>query len=185
MVEYYKISDFAKEVGKHASTVDSWFRKLEERGLHYVNRADEERIYDELDLDIARFVKEKREDNWSIDAIFKKLEEEFELRPFPASGEDEEQIDVEALKEELRREVQEEVRRQRVQDLVLRRQVEAELEEESLRHWGELPEGQRMRKGRFFLKQEDIEKRDEFVRLYVERRFEDKCREMMEDKETV
>jgi hypothetical protein len=182
MVEYYKISDLAKEIGKHASTVDSWFRKLEERKLHYVNRADEERIYDDLDLDIARFVKEKREDNWSMDAIFKELEGEFDLRPFPTHGGE---VDVEEIREELRRELQEEMREQRVQDLVLRRKIEAELEEESLRHWDGLPETNRFRKGRFFMKQEDLEKREEFVKRYVDRRFEEKFREMIKDRETV
>ncbi|RNA67766.1 MerR family transcriptional regulator [Alteribacter keqinensis] len=180
MVEFWKIGEFAKELDKHASTVDNWFRKLEEKQLHYVNRADEERIYDEFDMEIARVIKEKREENKSLEEIFQELNENYELRPFPSGGG---AVDMEALRAELMEELASSAEQDRVKDAVLRREVERALREESLREWEGLPKETRMKRGRLFLKVEDNEKRDKFVELYTDRRFEEKLKEVLAEKE--
>lgn len=83
-MEYWKISDFAKEVGKHQNTVDGWFKQLEEKKIHWVNRSEYgEKVYNTLDMKIAKYIKEKREDKWALDAIFHELTNHFELRPVP------------------------------------------------------------------------------------------------------
>ena len=43
-------------------TVATWFNKMEELGIHYINRTEDtnEKVYDELDLKIGIFIKEKK-----------------------------------------------------------------------------------------------------------------------------
>ncbi|WP_051314954.1 hypothetical protein [Alteribacter aurantiacus] len=180
MVEFWKISEFAKELEKHSSTVSNWFSKLEEKQLHYVNRADEERIFDEFDLEIARVIKAKREENKSLDEIFQELDESYELRPFPVGGA---VVDMSALRAELMEELAATAEQDRVKDAALRREVERALQEESLKEWSCLPKESRLKRGRLFLKVEDTEKRDRFVELYTDRRFEEKFREVMGERE--
>ena len=61
-MEYWKISDFAKEVGKHQNTVDGWFKQLEEKNVHWVNRSEHgEKIYSTLDMKMAKYIKEMRD----------------------------------------------------------------------------------------------------------------------------
>lgn len=90
---YWKIRDFVEQVKQtlkeeklHVNTVDGWFKKLEGEGIHYISRTEEtnEKVYDELDLHLAVFIKKKRSQKWSLSAIFNEIKKEFELRPFPA-----------------------------------------------------------------------------------------------------
>jgi hypothetical protein len=89
---YWKIRDFIEQVKQtleeeklHVNTVTGWFRKLEEEGIHYISRTAEtnEKVYDELDLQIAVFIKKKRNQKWLLSAIFNELKGQIELRPFP------------------------------------------------------------------------------------------------------
>ncbi|MDH4619389.1 hypothetical protein [Brevibacillus sp. AY1] len=83
MDEYCLINDFAKKIGQHQNTVDGWFKQLEERRIHYVNRANGKKVYNSLDLQIGLYIRDKREKKWALDPIFSELPEHFELRPFP------------------------------------------------------------------------------------------------------
>ncbi|OXM83575.1 hypothetical protein [Paenibacillus rigui] len=83
METFWQIREFSKVIGKHHNTVDGWFKQMEERRLHYINRAGHEKVYDELDLQIARYIYEWREKGWSLEGIFGQLAEHCELRPFP------------------------------------------------------------------------------------------------------
>jgi DNA-binding transcriptional MerR regulator len=81
---HYKISDFAEIIGKHTNTVDRWFNDMERRRIHYVNRSEDGvKVYDDLDLSIANFIRDRRDENWNLPAIYNKLEDLFDLRPFP------------------------------------------------------------------------------------------------------
>jgi hypothetical protein len=92
-MEYWKITEFSKEVGKHLNTVDGWFKKMEEQKLHWVNRSEHgEKIYNTLDMKIAQFIKVKRAEKWSIESIFNELPIHFELRPVPEEDTSESQI---------------------------------------------------------------------------------------------
>lgn len=92
-MEYWKITEFSKEVGKHLNTVDGWFKKLEEQKLHWVNRSEHgEKIYNTLDMKIAQFIKAKRAEKWSMESIYNELPSHFELRPVPEEDTSESQI---------------------------------------------------------------------------------------------
>jgi hypothetical protein len=91
-VLYWRMSDFVEEVKLtlkedklHVNTVYSWFKKLEEKQIHYISRTVDtnEKVYDKLDLQIAVFIKKKRNEKWALNAIFNEIKREFDLRPFP------------------------------------------------------------------------------------------------------
>lgn len=89
-IKHWKISDFAKKLGKHNNTIDGWFRDLEiERRLHYVSRINGEKVYDGWDLEIVEFIIDRRDNKWSLDAIYDDLPNHFELRPLPKDFESE------------------------------------------------------------------------------------------------
>lgn len=117
-MNHWKIGDFVEEVKRvvqddiHINTVDGWFKKLEQEKIHYVNRAEgtSEKVYDDLDLRIAIFIKKKRNEKWSLAAIFNELNNQFELRPFPVEDNEstntQQVVDVNALKASLKMEMQ-------------------------------------------------------------------------------
>ncbi|EJQ43615.1 hypothetical protein IEQ_04943 [Bacillus cereus BAG6X1-2] len=79
----WRITEFSKLVGRHHNTVYNWFNILEEKRLHGTLRTNNtnEKLYNTLDLDIALFIKQKRDEKWSLDAIIELLPLQFELRP--------------------------------------------------------------------------------------------------------
>ncbi|UIJ69581.1 MerR family transcriptional regulator (plasmid) [Bacillus cereus] len=79
----WRITEFSKLVGRHHNTVYNWFNTLEEKGIHGTLRTNNtnEKLYNTLDLDIALFIKLKRDEKWSLDAIIELLPHQFELRP--------------------------------------------------------------------------------------------------------
>lgn len=82
---FWQINEFSKKVGAHYNTVDTWFKRLEDKGLHYIVRTkpNNQKVYDIDDLQIALFIKEKRDARYLLDVIFDLLPEHFVLRPFP------------------------------------------------------------------------------------------------------
>lgn len=114
--EVWRISEFAKKIGKHINTVDNWFKQLESSQIHYINRvANGEKVYDALDLKIGLFIKQKREEKWSIDAIFDQLPALYPCRDFPEPIDPEQQtneiIDLEAIKRKIEFEIEEYMRK--------------------------------------------------------------------------
>lgn len=195
---FWKITDFSKQIGKHQNTVDGWFKQLEEKRLHYVNRISNEKVYDELDLQIALHIKDKREQKWALEAIFDELSNHFDLRPLPPEMETTNSLQVtnmETIKrlfsEEVRRATEEiaavqtaeiiralpkpksreEERQERFEELMTRYKVEKRLREEALHLWSTKPENERMRKVGWFRKEENRDKRDQFVRDYIDEHF--------------
>lgn len=92
---YWKISDFVEEIkltlkeeNLHVNTVYGWFKRLEKERIHYISRTVDtnEKIYDELDLRIAIFIKMKRNEKWAIKVIFDEVKNEFDVRPFPVEN---------------------------------------------------------------------------------------------------
>jgi molybdopterin converting factor small subunit len=85
----WQITEFADKITEglegsvHYNTVDKWFKELEKRRIHYINRVAGEKIYDEMDLRIGRFIYQKRLEKWRLDVIFEYLPEALEVRPFP------------------------------------------------------------------------------------------------------
>lgn len=216
-MDFWKISDFAKVVGKHTNTVDGWFKQLEEKGMHWVSRTEYgEKVYDQLDKDIALYIKELRGQKWTLDGIFNELPEHFKLRPVPV----EETTSVpqtydpsmvrrefeETFKEiaaaqaiEMNRQMQElaaaqmqeikqqyediikrfpqpksidEERQERITEMITRRRIENELEKEALNMWATIPEKERKIRVGIFRKDEDRDKRERFIKSYVNQHFE-------------
>lgn len=209
-MDFYQISDFAKLVGKHSNTVDNWFKSLEEKRIHYVNRVAGAKVYDALDLQVAIFIRNKRDPSitqpvWALDGIFAVLPDEFELRPFP---QDEstgvpQVADMDAIMKEIQRvaeqiaatQVEEvkqqyaelvrqlpkpvdpiEEKRKRLDDFITQRRVMTELENEALNMWTTKPSSERMKYAGLFRKVEDLDKRESFVRSYVNEHFESRLR---------
>lgn len=217
-IKFWKISDFVEEIKQHLeiqnlhiNTVDGWFKRLESDRIHYINRTEDtnEKIYDELDLKIALFIKKRREEKWSLTAISNDLHNFFELRAFPKNEVISEQhvVNIEDVKVQITKELRktfeeiattkleemknhyekmihslpkppslEEQKEQRFQEMVIRRRVESKLEQEANLEWSKLPDTERLKKVGLFRKETDIEKRNQFVRTYVDKHFEDLLR---------
>lgn len=200
---FWRISDFAKILKKHRNTIDKWFRVLEEEHfLHYVSRnTNGEKIYDELDLKIARFIIEYRQKNWSLDAIFDLLPNAFQLRSFPEDYTEESRelqvVEVEKIRAALMQDIkttlkeiavtQGDLQLKSIQNVFLskeeqrleylnyhfaKRRVEKKLEQEALSLWLQQPITKRYVKIGLFQKLEDISTRDLFVKAYINERFE-------------
>lgn len=187
-IKHWKISDFAKKLGKHNNTIDGWFRDLEiERRLHYVSRVNGEKVYDELDFKIAKFIIKCRDHKWSLDAIYDDLSNHFELRPFPETFEPETKevqvVDIDKVKSTLMNEMKttfmelaatqvqeqmkemqnllpsrEEERLDRINAIMAERKVTRMLEEEAIDLWEKKPEEERIIKIGWFRKKGDRKK---------------------------
>lgn len=218
---YWKISDFVEEIKRllqenklHINTVDGWFKKLEEERIHYVSRTEDsnEKVYDGLDLELAIFIKKKRNEKWSLRAIFDEIKNEFQLRPFPIDSKESTSVsgivDIDTLKAKLIEELKvtfeeaaaaqseeikyhyesllkqlpkpkssEEEKEERFQEMVVKRRVESNLEEEALKIWATRPEEERVRRTGWFRKEEDLRARDRFVKGYIDKHFAGTLRE--------
>lgn len=206
-MKHWKISDFAKQLGKHNNTIDGWFRELEsERRLHYLYRVNGEKIYDELDLKVAEFIIKQRDNKWSLNAIFDDLPNHFTLRPFPKNFEEKpksvQMVDVEKMRATLMNEMKEvfnelsaiqmqkqrdemkrllpsreQARLDRINAIMAERKVTRMLEKEALSVWSEKPEEERIRKVGWFRKEEDEKKRNHFIEKYIDENFEDSMKQ--------
>lgn len=90
--KFWQLTEFSKQVDMHFTTINTWFDTLESKKIHYVNRraVDQKKIYDNLDLKVGLYIKEKRDGKWSLDAIYTTLQDNppFELRAFPSDYKD-------------------------------------------------------------------------------------------------
>jgi hypothetical protein len=217
---YWKIRDFVEQVKQtlkekklHVNTVDGWFKKLEEERIHYISRTTEtnEKVYDELDLQLAVFIKKKRNQKWSLNAIFNEIKNEFELRPFPVEDEETRNVaqitgldilnatfikelkgafeevaasqlsEVKSQYEVILKKLpdyksKEEEREERFKEMVARRRVEYQLEQEALIKWSTKPEEERIKRIGWFKKGENQEERNSFINNYINEKFESRLR---------
>lgn len=70
----------------------------------------------------------------------------------------------------------EEERAQRIDEMITRRRIESQLEKEALAKWNAKPEEERIIKVGLFRKEEDKDKRDQFVKEYINTHFESRVR---------
>ncbi len=230
--EWWQITDFAikiseilqekyndEKAGFHYNTVDKWFKALESKRIHYVNRAAGEKIYDKLDLEIGLFIAEARKDNrFRLDVIYEKIPDNFPVRPFPeefeggSTGLDEtllqrrimenitkllaqqfnmheEKLEMNInkmisthVKEQMKNllpepESEEEKRVKSMDENLTRIRIELQLEDEAIKEWNKLPEGERTKKAGLFRREEDLIKRDKFIRTYKKDHIEEKLKE--------
>jgi len=92
---FWQITEFSHEVSRkfeevtgieetiHFNTVDKWFKDLERKGIHYVQRVADKKVYDEKDLNIAIYIMKMRREKWHLEAIMGILSKYVELREFP------------------------------------------------------------------------------------------------------
>ena len=220
----WHISDFTEEIQRryeeettvkesiHYNTVDKWFRDFENKGIHYIQRVADKKVYDDLDVDIAIFIMEKRSQKWSLDAISNVLSAHLEVRPFPDFKNEESQVVSEAQvmvemgrkfekmqkefeermlheldlkKKELEQQLlnrlpkpktDQEMRAEKTDIMISSVRERYEIEEKAIAEWNTLPMEQREKKVGFFRKEEDMLKRDNFIREYVKKHFENVVR---------
>jgi len=208
-VKFWKISEFARLIGKHNNTVDGWFRDLESKRIHCISRVNGEKIYDELDLSIAKFIVQHRNKNWALTAIYNELSNNFQLRPFPNENgvEDspQESVNIDVLKNHIKNEIEgtlKEIlelnsskqldafnkivsRNQKDKynyiDLFLaERRVMYKLEREALEKWQKKDVRERTIRTGWWKRVEDVNKRDLFVNYYVEKYYEEYLRKELD-----
>ena len=211
----WQISDFTEEIIKryeevtsvkesvHYNTVDKWFKDLENKGIHYIQRVADKKVYDDLDVDIAIFIMTKRSQKWSLDAISNILSSQMDVRPFPDVQNDESQVLSEAQVmvemarrfEQMQKELEErvileldmkkkemeqqllnrlpapktdlEIRAEKTDLMISSVRKRYEIEDKAIAEWNKLPFEHRMKKVGFFRKEEDMLKRDSFIREFV------------------
>ncbi|MFE5324715.1 hypothetical protein ACFQ88_39360 [Paenibacillus sp. NPDC056579] len=216
----WKITEFAKLIDKHYNTVDQWFKQLEDKRVHYVNRVAGEKVYDELDLNIGRYIKEARDKNYNLQIIFEQLKDVYDLRPFPddwSTGDS--LVDMEVMRRSMEQKFEkmledaksellgmaaaaaastmeqnfhkylpppkshEELTFERSSEMLTKIKIENKLEERAIAAWNALPESERMKKVGLFRKEQNWEKRDDFIRKYKRENFEQIVKEEYEIKE--
>lgn len=203
--QHWKLNEFSKKIGKHYNTVDTWFKEMERKRIHYINRVESsgEKIYGLLDLKIGLYIRNKREEGWNLDPIFDTVPHEFEVRPFPEGTENKLEIhDIGELRKMLLREFEqiaitiaeqkageaikalpepksrEEERQERITEFITQSRILDQLEDEALDLWYQKSESERIKKTGFLnlVKVEDVEKRDKFVRDYIRKHKEERLR---------
>lgn len=106
--EWWQITDFAVKISEtlqqkyndqkfsvHYNTVDKWFKALETKRIHYINRAAGEKVYDKTDLNIGCFIADARRDNrYRLDVIYEEVPKQLEVRPFPSDFKEENSLGI-------------------------------------------------------------------------------------------
>lgn len=219
--QVWQITEFATIVSKHLqekfddesysvhyNTIDKWFKALEDRRIHYINRTvgeKGEKIYDNLDLQIAKFIAEARKDNrYRLDVIYEQVARKFDVRPFPADFGDKYKptIDEELLKNRILEHLTEKItnelimhekriqlnmeelvqkrvksllpppvdpeeeRAKRLDEAFTRHRLEMKCEDAAIEEWNKLPEQERTKKAGLFRREENLLKREQFIREY-------------------
>lgn len=216
----WQISDFTEEIQKrfeeetavkesvHYNTVDKWFKDLENKGIHYIQRVADKKVYDDLDVAIAIFIMKKRAQKWSLEAISNVLSAKLEVRSFPDLKNDDSQVlseaqvmvemsrkfekmqnafeermlhELELKKIELEQQLlnrlpvpktDQEIRAEKTDIMISSVRKRYEIEGKAIIEWDKLPMEKKMKKVGFFRKEEDLLKRDNFIREYVRKYFE-------------
>lgn len=211
----WKISSFTEEIQSryeeetsvkesvHFNTVDKWFKELENKGIHYIQRVDDKKVYDDLDVAIAIFIMKKRAQKWSLDAISNVLSANLKVRSFPDLKNDDSQVlseaqvmvemsrkfekmqnafeermlhELDLKKKELEQQLlnrlpvpktDQEIRAEKTDIMISSVRKRYEIEEKAIAEWNKLPMEQRVKKIGIFRKEEDMLKRDNFIREYV------------------
>lgn len=226
--QFWQITEFSHEVSRkfkevsgieetvHFNTVDKWFKDLERKGIHYVQRAADKKVYDEIDLNVAVYIMKMRKEKWQLDAIMGILSKYVDLRAFPEGAEMDNQLITsdaqimvemqrnfkkleERLMDQFKQQVEEQVklrtqdiennllnklpapkteeqlRANRTDQMISATRFRLKLEEDAITEWNKKPEEERTKKVGLFFKrvEEDLVKRDQFIRSYVLKNIEE------------
>lgn len=226
---FWQITEFSYEVSRrfeelsgveetiHFNTIDKWFKDLERKGIHYVQRAADKKVYDEIDLNIAIYIMKMRKEKWHLEAIMGILSKYVELREFPEGMDSNQhimindgqvlvemqrnfkkleesliekfskqleeqvnlskkQIEIELLNKLPEPKTSEQLRAERTDQMISATRYRLKLEEEAIVEWNSLTINERTKKIGFLIKrtEEDLIKRDNFIRSYILKVLEDK-----------
>lgn len=204
MKEVWKLTEFSTKVGVHYNTVDRWFKTLEEERIHYIERIAGTKVYDELDLRIAKYIEAKRSEKWELVGIFNSLPDVFELRPFPIdfngpttnpavdlermktvimeelvtaakkAATDQFNLQIADLRNLLPDPVQERVAR--MNEASTHRRIERKLRKAAIELWEAKPESERKKKVGLFRKEEDINARERFILEYIDDHYDEELK---------
>ncbi|MGY3386811.1 hypothetical protein ACVWZB_004765 [Paenibacillus polymyxa] len=167
---------------------------------------DGTRVYTDLDLMIGQYIQEKRNKNWNFDGILAQIVDDatLELRPFPKgamkSG-NELSLDVTKLSEALQDRMSEllqqqedhfnerlqaaiqgnqqfrlEMRQKDITDMITNNRITNTLRLEALKAWAALPDSERLIKKGLFRKEEDLNKKEQFLTQYEMDHYADRLR---------
>lgn len=202
-VQYYKISDFAKKIGFSSMTIYKWFDALEEKGIHYTQRIKGQKIYSDLDLEIANFIIESRKNSMPLEAIYDVIGMRLNVRSFPDDFQDKnELVSIPQMKEEvtnilktvfkeefehmsaaiakqLHDKTQLEAAKGSEIDQVTLRKIESNLRIQALKEWSKKSEDDRYIKSGWFRREEDLTKREIFVEEYIQEHYDKAIRDQI------
>ncbi len=205
----WQLNKFAAQLDKHYTVVNTWFSNLENYRIHYINRLENnEKIYDELDLEIGKYIVAKRtaEQKWSFPAIYEALKTDFagRLRPFPVDFNESNALTTndprviatvlndllgdkleEVIEEQLRRllpppkdPIQE--RMERMDAINTDRRIRGLLRKEAIVKWNEKPASERMIKVGLFSKIENTSAKEDFIQAYIDDHYDEKVKREFE-----
>jgi len=206
-MDSWQIQQFALQLGKHYTLIDNWFKELEATRIHYITRLPNgEKVYDELDLEVGRYILEKRTGavKWSFAGIHEGIKDEFEgrLRPFPVEY-DESNLpapgDLRTLTTMIQTMIAQEVSTltQQVNSLraelpaprdpvkerldqqnaqIADRRVRTTLRREAIEKWNAKPAAERMIKVGLFGKMENQIARDDFIQEYTDQHYDERLK---------
>ncbi|MBG9689665.1 hypothetical protein ABD91_01820 [Lysinibacillus sphaericus] len=200
---HWKLSKFVDEVNRvffqlynvplnvTINTINNYFRHLEERGIHEVERLNDVKVYNEIDLKIAIFIAAKRskdlqEDIWSLPQIYEAIADSHDLetrKPLTSSSQKQDELFKRQLSE-FKKEINEQLNRhgkfhqkvlemqssydKKLENIMLDyTKMQKQLREEGREEWNKLPKSKRFT-GLIF-KQENINERERFIEDYVEK----------------
>ncbi len=206
--DVWKLSEFTNRFNLHykqkynidknitQNTINNYFRELEKRNIHYINKIEGIKVYDALDMAIVEFIAFKREKElnnaWSLEEIFKVLPKEIECRPFPLGEQNDDPTNVNLkelfndFKQEMSAQLSEfEESLQQKQLLQIETseaqtatkvrkeyveimQKQRDLKDEARKAWDNLPADERLEG--FIFKKERVRERERFIDDFVDRK---------------
>jgi len=192
---------YDEELNITVNTINNYFRKLEDDGIHYLNRISGTKIYDPMDLEIAEFISIKRSKKlnkgitWQLPQIFDAIRRDLPCRSKPdttdeetSSGSDYTQIEkqIDDLKESMQEFIRQEISRkddinQKLLEMkhanekqVNRSMVEVMQKQSEFRSQARAEWDKKSSSERFeglIFKREKIKEREQFIDEYVEKKF--------------
>lgn len=205
LTEAWKLSGFIKEVNKvfnqiseedteiQKNTINNYIKDLEEKGIHYVQRMNDTRVFDKDDLQIVLFILSKRskkisgENIWSLPQIYEEIQRSTTLpkrTPVETKNNGSTEIIIQEEMNKIRNEFSEFVQKfVHTEKLLIENKeyvtskvnktlldflnTQSKVKEQARLAWEALPDKTRF-KGIIF-KQEDIAARERFIDDYIER----------------
>ncbi|MGM1023162.1 MAG: hypothetical protein ACQEXV_22250 [Bacillota bacterium] len=165
---------------------------------------DSTRVYTDLDLKIGQYINDKRKKSWNFDGILAQMVDDptLELRPFPNGSitpGNELSTDVTKLSEAIHDRMSEllqqqedhfneriqalyqgnqqlrlEMRQKDITDMITNNRITNMLRLEALKAWAALPDSERLIKKGLFRKEEDLNKKEQFITQYEMENYADR-----------